>query len=536
VTAGDRPIDDRRRPPRLAAMSSHPATPDDEAPPSLARRMRVRFAIGAVGIVLLSGAATAAVALTKLSNIAEEVFPRGSQLHIARGVVETAYSGEPQTFMILGSDRRAGAKDAYDRNDPPHSDTLLLVHLDPNYGQISVLSIPRDLLVTIVARNGQVYSPSKINAAYTIGSAEGSADRGVELAAKTVEHLLHIKLNGVIDVSFKGFRDVVDTLGCVYVNVDHRYFHQSEATESENYSSINLQPGYQKLCYENALSYVRYRHGDSDFVRVARQQDFIRDLREQVPVSNLVEEIDTVSKAVGKAVTTTFSSSADQLIELAKLAAFSQQKPLRQVKFQVENANAMIAGNSYVTSSPALIKATVREFLHGHEPLVIPSSSSSSSHSHSHKASRGPSSASLDLFPVSSSGKAMALNAAPSVPFPLDYPTLQTGPAVPLEVHSYTLEDQHRHRHHAYVAVWQQTGLGGYYDVEGLDWVNIPLFAHARSQRIGGRTYLIVDDGAHIHDIGWRVGRVIYFVSNTLLEDLSNAQMIAIARSTTKLS
>jgi len=516
-------------------MSFPPATPTDEkAPPSLARSMRVRFAIAAVALLLLSGGATATVALTQLNHIAEEVFPRGSQLQIARGVVETAYSGEPQTFMILGSDRRAGSKDAYDRNDPPHSDTLLLVHLDPNYGQISVLSIPRDLLVTITARDGQVYSPSKINAAYTIGSAEGSADRGVELAAKTVERLLHIKLNGVIDVSFTGFRDVVDTLGCVYVNVDHRYFHQSEATESENYSSINLQPGYQKLCYENALSYVRYRHGDSDFVRVARQQDFIRDLREQVPVSNLVEEIDTVSKAVGKAVTTTFHSSAGQLIELAKLAAFSQQKPLRQVKFQVENANAMINGNSYVTSSPALIKATVREFLYGHTPLRLPSSPSSS-HSHSHKASRGPSSASLDLFPVSSSGKAMALNAAPSLPFPLEYPALQTGPAVPLEVHAYTLEDQHRHRHHAYVAVWQQTGLGGYYDVEGLDWVNIPLFEHARQQKIGARSYLIVDDGSHIHDIGWRVGKEIYFVSNTLLEDLSNEQLIAIAHSTGRL-
>ena len=106
---------------------------------------------------------------------------------------------------------------------------------------------------------------------------------------------------------------------------------------------------------------------------------------------------------------------------------------------------------------------------------------------------------------------------------------MQTGPATAEEVHRYTLEDEHKHRHHAYVAVWRQTGLGGYYDVEGIDWVNIPLFAHARVQKIGGRTYLIVDDGAHIHDIGWRVGKVIYFVSNTLLEDLSNAQIIAIA-------
>ncbi len=136
---------------------------------------------------------------------------------------------------------------------------------------------------------------------------------------------------------------------------------------------------------------------------------------------------------------------------------------------------------------------------------------------------------------MSSSGKAMALTAAPNVPFPLEYPSVQTGPSIPQEVHVYTLEDEHKHIHHAYVAVWQQNGLGGYYDVEGMDWVNIPLFAHARVQKIGGRTYLLVDDGSHIHDIGWRTGKVIYFVSNTLLEDLSNAQMIAIARATHRL-
>jgi hypothetical protein len=192
----------------------------------------------------------------------------------------------------------------------------------------------------------------------------------------------------------------------------------------------------------------------------------------------------------------------------------------------------MIGGESYVTSSPTLIKATVKDFLHGHEQLKLPPTPSHRSHHHAQSSSGG---ASLGLYPVSSSGKAMALTAAPGLSFPLEYPSLQTGPAVAQQVHVYTLEDQHKHRHHAYVAVWQQNGLGGYYDVEGIDWVNIPLFAHARVQRIGGRQYLLVNDGSHIHDIGWRTGSVIYFVSNTLLEDLSNQQMIAIARSTQRL-
>ncbi len=510
-------------------MSVPPATPlDDERPPSPARGMWMRFAIAGVLIVLLSGAATATFALTELNDIAKKVFPAGSQIKIAKGVVEAAYSGEPQTFLIIGSDRRVGSKDAYDRNNPPRSDTMLLVHLDPEAGQISVMSVPRDLLVTITTRSGQSYYPRKINAAYTLGSQEGGTDRGAELTAQTIKRLLHIKINQIVDVTFRGFKGIVNTLGCVYTNVDHRYLNEPNGSPETNYSAINLLPGYQRLCDENALSYVRYRHEDSDFVRVARQQDFIRNLREQVPVGNLIGEIDSVSKAVGKAVTSTFHSSAGQLIELGKLAVFSQQKPLRQVKFQVDNANATIGGESYVTSSPALIKATVREFLHGHERLKLPSSATS----HTHRAVHGASNASLGLYPVSASGKAMALTAAPGVPFPLEYPSVQTGPAAAKEVHVYKLEDQHKHIHHAYASVWQQNGLGGYYDVEGIDWVNIPLFAHARVQKIGGRSYLLADDGSHIHDIGWRVGKVIYFVSNTLLEDLSNAQMIAIARAT----
>jgi polyisoprenyl-teichoic acid--peptidoglycan teichoic acid transferase len=508
---------------------------DDELPPAPGRRMRTRFLLAGALIVLLSGGATATLALTTLGKIANEVFPRGSQIHVASGVVAPAYEGEPQTFLIIGSDRRAASKDAFDRNDPPHSDTLLLVHLDPQAGQTSVMSVPRDLLVTITTKRGQTYYPRKINAAYTIGSLEGGTDRGAELAASTVEHLLHIKLNGVIDVTFKGFIGVVDTLGCVYVNVDHRYYNAPNGSVETNYSAINLQPGYQKLCYENALSYVRYRHTDSDFVRVARQQDFIRDLREQVPTGDLIGEIDKVSKAVGQAVTSTFQSTPGQLIELAKLAAFSQQKPMRQVKFQIDSANAIVGGESYVTASPSLIEATVRDFLHGHEQPTLPSAPAPSGKGHSHARATSSSAAALDLYPVPSASRGTALSSAPGLPFPMEYPTLQTGPAVQQQVRVYGLEDQFKHRHHAYVAVWQQNGLGGYYDVEGTDWLKIPLFSHAHTEQIGGHSYLVVYDGSHIHDIGWRTGRAIYFISNTLLEDLSNAQMVALAKATQPL-
>jgi hypothetical protein len=137
----------------------------------------------------------------------------------------------------------------------------------------------------------------------------------------------------------------------------------------------------------------------------------------------------------------------------------------------------------------------------------------------------------LNLFPTSSVGQGEAVKAAIQVPFRVLYPSLQTGAAEQQTVRPYGLKDESGRRHHAYVVVWRQNLIGAYYDFEGTDWLNPPLFAHTRSQQIGGREYKFVDDGAHVHVIGWVSGHVLYWLTNTLLEELSNSQMLAIARS-----
>jgi polyisoprenyl-teichoic acid--peptidoglycan teichoic acid transferase len=517
-------------------MSGYPVrTDDDERPPSPGWSMLKRFLLAGLLIMLLSGGATATLALNKITSIAEEVFPKLNEINAPKGVVTPEYSGGPQTFLILGSDRRVGSKDAADRSNPPHSDTILLVRFDPEHGQTSVMSIPRDLMVNIETKSGQSYPKEKINAAYTIGNKLGGTRGGMVLAAETIEREVFpgLKLNGIVDVSFQGFIRVVDTLGCAYVNVDHHYFNANVGSAETDYTSIDLQPGYQKLCYENALDYVRYRHTDSDFVRVARQQDFLRDLREQISPGNEIGQIDTVAKAVGHAISSTFHSSASELIELAKLIAFSQTKPLRQVKFQTENVNFQFNRGSYVTTTPALAQATLDEFLHGHARVAVaaPRPPAKSSRHGRHGSSGANSAQALNLFPTHSADESEVVKAALAVPFPVLYPTLQTGQGVQQTVRAYTLDDQQGKPHHAYVVVWEQNSLGGYYDFEGTDWLNPPLFAHARTQRVGARSYRLVDDGAHIHVVGWRSGRVLYWVTNTLLEELSNAQMLAIAGS-----
>lgn len=491
-----------------------------------------RFLTGGVLIVLLSGAATATFALNTASDIAHEVFPKLNEINAPKGVITPVYNGGPQTFLVLGSDRRVGSKNIAERTAEARSDTILLVRLDPEQGQTSVLSIPRDLLVNITTESGQVYPDQKINEAYTIGSKLRGTDGGARLAALTLKHEIPgLEINHIVDVTFRGFINVVDTLGCVYVNVDHRYYNPPNS----GYTAINLQPGYQKLCYENALDYVRYRHEDSDFVRVARQQDFIRALREQISPEDVTGQLDKVAKAVGRSITSSIHASAGELIRLAKLVAFSQDRPLRQVKFRTSNVNAQVGGTgSYVTTTPALIQATLNEFLHGHQKKNLTSSAtgSTSNHQGHQKAGGASSAAAIGLYPTSRAEEGALVSEAVSVPFAVLYPTLQTGPAVQENTRAYALRDQGNHLHHAYVVVFKQDGLGGYYDIEGTDWLDPPVIAHPdETRKIGARSYLIFSDGGRIHTVAWRSGKVLYWVTNTLLESLTNQQMLGIARS-----
>ena len=186
-----------------------------------------------------------------------------------------------------------------------------------------------------------------------------------------------------------------------------------------------------------------------------------------------------------------------------------------------------------MTATPQQIHETVEDFLHGDQKAAVPhhlASSAPSRHGKAHRASFTP--AQIGLYPTSSSDRAQVFNAAVSLPFPVIYPSLQTGPAVPLGIHTYTLEDRQHHRHHAFIEVFQQNGLGGYYDVEGMDWTEPPIIDHPSQEvELGGRHYIFIDDGSSIHVIAWHQGGVLYWVNNTLREDLTNPQMINIAQS-----
>ncbi|MDQ6607835.1 MAG: LCP family protein [Actinomycetota bacterium] len=451
--------------------------------------------VGAVAATVATGALLEVKAFT-------DALRQSPQLKLGNELAQ-ANAGGSQTLLLIGSDKRA--KTAVDGSSPARSDTMLLVRLDPGQPDTTLLSVPRDLKVTIHPDHGAA-TTQKINAAYSLG--------GAKLSVKTVKQVLGVQINHVIDINFAGFKALVNYLGCIYVQVDRRYYHSNLGlAAADTYDEINIQPGYQHLCGDDALHYVRYRHNDTDLVRSARQQDFLRQIKNQLGASGLISRRFGIEKIFGKYASTDIRS-ADDVLKLLELLVQSAGHPVRQVGFQ------SVIGPSYVTATSNQLRRTVREFLHG---------GTGPGHvrvgARSHKAA--PKSFKTPLSPATAEELTAAQGLASTVPFPVYYPfdRITTAGADPDFVRAYPL-----HGHQAYVVVVAQGGLGQYYDIEGTTWTTPPLLTNPnQTLQIGKRRFQVYFEGQRIRVVAWHDGPAVYWVTNTLQNILSNRQMLAIA-------
>ncbi len=201
--------------------------------------------------------------------------------------LDVALPGQPTTALVIGTDKRKGRE----AEVTGRSDTLMLVRADPQTSSISLLSFPRDLLTTIKCPGHSDYV-DRINAAFSECGSLGSLE--------TVRAMTGIPINYFITVNFRGFLQLVNNLGGVWVDVDHRYL--CDERTCPGVSAINLQPGYQRLRAYDALAYVRFRHFDSDLYRVARQQLFLKALKSQITstisLDTVLDIVDAVEKNV----------------------------------------------------------------------------------------------------------------------------------------------------------------------------------------------------------------------------------------------
>lgn len=500
--------------------------------PDFPRRARrgtwVRYACAAFLVVGLTAAATATAGLLQVKSFVDDI-RGGTAIRGLGGVVQNADYGKPQTLLLLGSDHRfaTGAN--------ARSDTMMLVRLDPSANAITVLSIPRDLMVSYRKADGTLVSRVKLNQAYT--------DGGEKLTAKVIKQQLGpLQINHIVNINFGGFQRVVDAIGCVYVDVDHRYYHSNSGLPpSQQYAEVDIQPGYQRLCGRQALDYVRYRHTDSDFVRSARQQDFLRAMKSQYGIDAFLSNPHKLTAPLGKSLSTDPGlQTTDGLLALARLAGGVAGKPVRQIQFQANDM--MVNGGAYLVASAQQRAAARRAFLAA--PPKTPSAPKPAAPSRRGKrAAVAPSAASLGLVDMTQTGRDYAITLGGSVGLPVYYPKQLTrgssyeplsGGTYP---RAYRIKATDGTMRGAYRLVVSTGEAGNYYGIEGTSWPDPPILKGPSSDHrtVGGKQLELFYDGTRLRTVGWQHGGDSYWVENTLQERLSNAQMLAIAGSLTRL-
>jgi polyisoprenyl-teichoic acid--peptidoglycan teichoic acid transferase len=472
------------------------------APPRPGRKLWKRYAVGIVLIIVAVCAATSVAAYNEVDNVVH-AFQKGGTLRFGKDIAE-APPGKPQTILLIGSDHRAkGARD-YAGNEA-RSDTLILVRLDPRNKRTAMLSIPRDLKVTIPGRG-----EAKINEAYTLG--------GAALTLKTIKQLTGLSINHVVNVDFGGFREAVNAVHCVYVDIDRRYYN-ANAPGADQYATINIQPGYQKLCGQDALDYVRYRHTDTDIIRAARQQDFIRQAKAQVGVGKILSDRKKLTKIFGD-YTQSDLHARSSILRLLTLVGQSAKNPIVQIPFKGE------LGPSFVEASPQQMRSMVAKFL---------GPSKKAEKNQKKRRKKKPKGQAAGLSPALDMGRQQALQVVGGQPrLPVYYPTqVWSGAQYVSPPRVYNIP-YHGRSYSSYRMVVSHGGdLKEYYGLQGTTWKNPPILQNPDEKlKYGGREFELYYDGDRVRVIAWRTGDGVYWITNTLLQKLSKAQMVQIARTT----
>ena len=218
---------------------------------------------------------------------------------------------ETVNFLLIGSDRRPGGSF--------RTDTLVIAMLRPKEGQVSLISIPRDLWVYIPSWGNQ-----RINTAYQYGELYGYPGGGPGLLKDTVLYNLGIQIDHTAMVEFDGFRHILDTLGGIDVPVacpytDWRLIDPSYDPEIEaNWWLYTVGPGVVHMDGDLALWYARSRMRSSDFDRGRRQQEVLRAIYGRVLQTGTISRLPALYNDLMRIVETDMS-----LTEMLQLALYA---------------------------------------------------------------------------------------------------------------------------------------------------------------------------------------------------------------------
>ena len=215
---------------------------------------------------------------------------------------------ERATILLLGIDQRE------DQAGPWRTDTMIVVTVDPATKTAGILSIPRDLWVTVPG-----FGEHKINTAHFIGDMEKYPGGGPALAKKTVRNLLGIPIDYYVRVNFTGFERLIDAVGGITVDVEKAIDDDKYPDGNYGYTEVHIAAGIQHMDGKTALQYARSRHGTSDYDRSRRQQKLLMACRDKALSMDIsVDRIPEILRIVGDSVQTDLNLS--ELTALARVA------------------------------------------------------------------------------------------------------------------------------------------------------------------------------------------------------------------------
>lgn len=246
-------------------MTSTPGPwgPVADVAPRAPRARRLLRAAGVVGLVTVVGLAATGVLLYQRANDSLTRVPL-DELTDPDDATADAESTDARTFVVVGSDARDDADDVEDVAtgdvDGQRSDAIMYVSVSQDRDAVSVLSLPRDLLIE---RDGD---RRRLGETF-----RGGAD---ELVA-TVQEEYGLPVHHYAEVTFDGFIGAVDTLGGVELCLEEDLVDRD--------AGADLDAGCSHRSPEDALAFVRSRQGRrADLERIERQQRFVRATLEEL--------------------------------------------------------------------------------------------------------------------------------------------------------------------------------------------------------------------------------------------------------------
>ncbi|WP_049658077.1 LCP family protein [Kitasatospora sp. MY 5-36] len=241
-------------------------------------------------------------------------------------------------ILVLGSDSRAGDNGSVaggDTGGTARSDTAMVVHVNQAHSGAQIVSIPRDTLVArpdCVDANGKPVPGAK-RAMYNSAFESG----GAACAVKTTEQLTGLRMDHYLQVDFAGFARVVDAIGGATVT--------TTVAIHDKDSGLDLPPGEHHLDGQQALAFVRTRHGvgdGSDLGRIELQKQMVKSLLQQVGGSGMLTnpvKLWSVGDTVTRSITTDSAlGSVNSLVGLAQELKGIGPDQLSMVTLPVETA------------------------------------------------------------------------------------------------------------------------------------------------------------------------------------------------------